>query len=115
MEGHGLGIGYGGPAIVGNVLYIMGGKDGKEWVLALDVSQGGKQIWASEIGPLRHEGGGFPGPRSTPSIDGNRLYTLGIAGDLVCMDIENGRILWHRDLVKDFGGAYQIGDMPSRC
>jgi len=45
----GLGIGYGGPALVGNVLYIMGANDGKEWVLALDVRRGGKQIWASAI------------------------------------------------------------------
>ena len=100
----GLGIGFGGPAIVGNVLYIMGGKDDKEWVLALDVSRQGKQLWASPIGPVRNEGGGHPGPRSTPTIDGDRLYTLGIAGDLVCMDIKDGRILWRRDLVKDFGG-----------
>ena len=101
----GLGIGYGGPAVVGNVLYIMGANDGKEWVLALDLRHGGKQVWASAIGPLRNGGGGYPGPRSTPSIDGDRLYTLGIAGDLVCMDVKDGRILWHRDLVKDFGGG----------
>ena len=101
----GLGSGYGGPAIVGNVLYIMGGKDGKEWVMALDISRGGKQIWASLMGPSRNDGGGYPGPRSTPSIDGNRLYTLGIAGDLVCMDTNDGRIVWRRDLVNDFGGA----------
>ena len=101
----GLGIGFGGPAIVGNVLYIMGGVDDNECVLALDVSQGGKQIWNSVIGPIRNNGAGYPGPRATPSIDGDRLYTLGIAGDLVCMDIKDGRILWHRDLVKTFGGS----------
>lgn len=101
----GLGIGYGGPAIVGNVMYIMGEKDAKEWVLALDVSKGGKQIWAAEIGPTRFDGAGYPGPRATPSIDGDRLYTMGIAGDLVCMDTKDGRIVWRHDLVKDFGGA----------
>ena len=100
----GLGIGFGGPAVVGDVLYIMGGNDDKEWVLALDASRQGKQLWASPIGPIRNEGGGHPGPRSTPTIDGDRLYTLGIAGDLVCMDIKDGRIVWRRDLVKDFGG-----------
>ena len=100
----GLGIGFGGPAVVGDVLYIMGGNDDKEWVLALDTSRQGKQLWASPIGPIRNEGGGHPGPRSTPTIDGDRLYTLGIAGDLVSMDIKDGRILWRHDLVKDFGG-----------
>ena len=100
----GLGIGNSTPSVVGNVLYIMGQKDDKEWVMALDVAQG-KQIWASAIGPIRNNGSGFPGPRSTPSIDGNRLYTLGIAGDIVCMNVKNGRILWHRDMVKDYGGT----------
>lgn len=101
----GLGIGYGGPAIVGNVLYIMGEIDQKEWVMALDVSQEGKKIWTAEIGPSRFDGAGYPGPRATPTIDGNRLYALGIAGDLVCMDVQDGHIVWRHDLVKDFGGA----------
>jgi outer membrane protein assembly factor BamB len=101
----GLGIGFGGPAVVGDVLYLMGGNEDKEWVFALDVSRQGKQLWASETGPIRSGGGGKPGPRSTPSVDGDRLYTLGIAGDLVSMDIKDGRIVWRHDLVKDFGGA----------
>jgi outer membrane protein assembly factor BamB len=100
----GLGIGYSAPSVVGKVLYVMGEKDDQEWVMALDVSRGGRQIWASSIGPIRNNGNGFPGPRSTPTIDGSRLYTLGIAGDIVCMNAKNGRILWRHDVVKDFGG-----------
>jgi outer membrane protein assembly factor BamB len=100
----GLGIGNAAPSVVGNVLYTMGEKDDKEWVLALDVSRKGEEIWASPIGPIRNNGNGFPGPRSTPTIDGNRLYTMGIAGDIVCMELKRGKILWHRDAVKDFGG-----------
>jgi outer membrane protein assembly factor BamB len=99
-----MGVGNAAPSVVGNVLYTMGEKDDKEWVLALDVSREGKQIWASPIGPIRNNGNGFPGPRSTPTIDGNRLYTLGIAGDIVCMETKGGRIVWHHDVVKDFGG-----------
>jgi outer membrane protein assembly factor BamB len=101
----GLGIGDSGPAIVGNVLYIMGEKDSKEWVMALDVGQQGKQIWASPLGPMSFDDKSHPGPRATPSIDGDRLYAMGIGGDLVCMDIKDGRTIWHRDLVKEFGGT----------
>ena len=100
----GLGEGYSGPAIVGDRLYTMGDIDGKECVLALDLAAQGKQVWASATGPIRHKGGGYPGPRATPTIDGNRLYTLGINGDLVCMDLAKGDILWQHDLVKEFGG-----------
>jgi outer membrane protein assembly factor BamB len=99
-----LGEGYSGPAIVGNVLYTMGNREGKEWVLALDVGKEGKEIWASPIGPVRHDGGSYAGPRSTPTIDGDRLYTLGINGDLVCMSTKDGKIIWRHDLVKEFGG-----------
>jgi outer membrane protein assembly factor BamB len=102
----GMGIGNSAPSLVGNVLYTMGQKDDKEWVLALDVGREGKEIWASPIGPIRNDGNGFPGPRSTPTIDGNRLYTLGIAGDIVCMELKHGKILWRRDAIKDFGGKF---------
>lgn len=100
----GLGEGLSGPAIVGDRLYTMGNIDGKEKVLALDLAQEGKPVWSSAIGDIRHTGGGYPGPRATPTIDGTRLYTMGVAGDLVCMDTQDGRILWSHDSVKDFGG-----------
>jgi outer membrane protein assembly factor BamB len=101
----GLGEGFSGPAIVGNILYTMGNRDGKEYVLALDVSHEGKQLWATAIGSVRHGGGGYPGPRATPSIDGDRLYTLGINGDLVCLNLSDGQMVWHHDLVGEFGGG----------
>ena len=86
------------------MLYITGHQDERQWVFALDVSQNGQQIWATDFGPVRHEGSGYPGTRSTPSLDEERIYVLGIAGDLVCLDIHDGRILWQKDLAKDFGG-----------
>ena len=100
----GIGEGYSGPAIMGTMLYITGHQDGKQWVFALDVSKNGKQVWATDFGPVRHEGSGYPGTRATPSLDADRLYVLGIAGDLVCLDIKDGRIVWREDLVRDFGG-----------
>jgi outer membrane protein assembly factor BamB len=100
----GLGEGYSGPAIVGNLLYTMGNIDGQERVLALDVSQQGKQVWQAPIGAVR-PGIQYPGPRSTPTIDGDRLYTLGVQGDLVSMNTADGHLLWRHDLVKDFGGT----------
>ena len=100
----GLGEGLAGPAIVGDRLYTMSNADDKEWVLALDVSQDGKRVWASAIGPIRHKGGVYPGPHATPTVDGTRLYAMGIAGDLVAMDTAQGNIVWRHDLVKDFGG-----------
>jgi outer membrane protein assembly factor BamB len=101
----GIGEGFSGPAVVGNMLYITGHKDGKQWVFALDIGKQGKQVWAADFGPVRHQGSGFPGTRATPTIDGDRLYVAGIAGELACMNIKDGKIIWQKDFVKDFGGA----------
>ncbi len=99
------GVGYSAPAVVGNRVYVMGNGGGAEWVIALNAAKGGTQDWASATGPVRHQGAGFPGPRSTPTVDGDRVYALGLAGVLVCLNAADGRVLWHKDLVKDFGGT----------
>ncbi len=99
------GAGYSAPAVVGNRVYVMGNGDGGEWVIALNAAKRGTQDWASATGPVRHRGGGFPGPRSTPTVDGDRVYALGAAGILVCLSAEDGKVIWHKDLVKDFGGT----------
>ncbi len=101
----GLGEGFSGPAVVGDQLYSMGAAGGQEWVFCLDLTKGGKPVWGTPLGPVRHQGSGYPGPRSTPTIDGERLYALGISGDLVCLDLRSGKLIWRVDLVKDFGGA----------
>jgi outer membrane protein assembly factor BamB len=100
----GLGQGYSGPAIVGRTLYTMGNKDGREWVIALDVDNGGRQRWATALGPITYDGQ-YPGTRATPTLDGRRLYVVGTAGTLACLDASSGREQWSRSLVTDFGGA----------
>ncbi len=99
------GEGYGAPAVVGNRVYLMGNGPKAEWVVALNIAKGGTQEWASATGPIRHQGGGYPGPRSTPTVDGDRVYALGMAGILVCLSADDGRVIWHRNLVEDFGGS----------
>jgi outer membrane protein assembly factor BamB len=96
------GAGFSGPAIVGDRLYVMGSRDGRELVLALDLKNGA-EIWTSEIGPLYVNGYG-DGPRGTPTVDGERLYALGGQGVLVCVETKTGKNLWRKDLNKDLDG-----------
>jgi outer membrane protein assembly factor BamB len=100
----GLGEGFSTVSVVGNVLYTQGHKDGKQWVTALDVGKQGKLIWQADFGVIRNEPANRPGSRPAPTIDGDRLYTTGIGGDIVCMDVKDGRVVWRRDFVEDFGG-----------
>ncbi|GIS61032.1 MAG: hypothetical protein CM1200mP2_32570 [Planctomycetaceae bacterium] len=45
------------------------------------------------------------GPRGTPSIDGKRLYAQGLNGDVACLDLESGKILWQKNVLKTFKGG----------
>ncbi len=99
-----LGGGYSTPAVAHGRLYLMGSKGGEEYAVALD-ARDGKQIWATKIGAVGkpNQRPSYPGARSTPTVDGEHIYVLGSDGDLACLGMD-GKILWHKNLLKDFGG-----------
>ena len=45
-----------------------------------------------------------PGPRGTPTVDGDRLYVLTENGDLACLRAQDGTVVWQRNILNDFGG-----------
>jgi len=107
--------GYSGPAVVGNRVYVtdlvtaanakvdnFGRRpfDGTERVLCLD-SQTGEQVWKKEYSVTYAIS--YPaGPRCTPIVDGNRVYTLGAEGDLYCFDAANGDVVWSLKLTEQY-------------
>ena len=101
------GRGYSGPAIVGDRLYISGGRDDTEYAIALDLAaQPPKEIWAAKIGPLfTWKGNEWNiGPNATPTVDGDSLFALGGFGDLVCCETATGKERWRVNLPRDLGG-----------
>ncbi len=102
-----LGSGYSTPAIVGDRLYILGSSDNdNELIHALDVSKGGEPIWSKRVGKVGEpdQKPPYPGARSTPTVDGDRLYVLGSDGDLLCMNAVSGDVVWQKNLRTDYGG-----------
>jgi outer membrane protein assembly factor BamB len=99
----GLGEGYSTPAIVDNVIYILGTRGDREFLIALS-AEGGTEIWHVDIGP-KTGGGGFPGPKGTPTVDDGMVFALGGEGDLVCVSVKTGKTIWHKNLTNDFGGS----------
>ncbi|MEO1496731.1 MAG: PQQ-binding-like beta-propeller repeat protein [Planctomycetota bacterium] len=97
----GCGIGYGGPAIVGDDLYVMGSRNGVEQLLCLDAATGAER-WATDLG-AEYENGWGNGPRGTPTVDGDRVYALAAEGNLVCLKRESGETIWTANL-PDLGG-----------
>ncbi len=45
------------------------------------------------------------GPRGTPTVEGDRVYTEGGDGDITCMEAATGKTIWHVNLSSDFGGG----------
>lgn len=72
----------------------------KECVVAYDAATG-DQIWVHED-PVRFEEPlGGPGPRATPTIDGQRAYSLGATGLLNCLDALTGHKVWATNILED--------------
>src|SRR3954451_24271065 len=90
------GNGYSGFAVVAGRLYTIGVRDGQENLLALDANTG-KELWHTGLGKVLANGWG-DGPRSSPTVDGERVYALSGPGNLVCADAKTGKQIWNKEL-----------------
>ncbi len=99
----GAGTGYSSFSSSDGRLYTLGARGNTEYVVALDHATG-KKVWEHANG-RRFENDRGDGPRSTPTVDGDRLYVLGGSGDLTCLEAATGRRTWSVNLVQKFGGV----------
>jgi outer membrane protein assembly factor BamB len=78
----------------------------QEFCVALNADTG-HELWASDpLGRAYYPDGGVgidDGPRSTPSVDGDRVYVLTSYLGLYCLSITNGAILWSKDIMSQYG------------
>ncbi len=96
------GIGFSSVSVVKGRVFTLGDSQGGPRFRAFDEGSG-RTLWISE--PIGRGGGGPPGPRSTPAVDGELVYGLGQYGDLACVEAATGKLRWKRSLTKDFGGS----------
>ncbi len=98
----GIGSGFSAVAVAGGKIFTLGDLGDRQFVVALD-EKTGKLLWKADIGPSWQDE--FLGPRSTPSVDGDRVYALSTEGDLVCLEAAAGKPVWRRSLTQDFAGV----------
>ena len=99
-----IGPGYSTPVVVDGKVYLQTTRDKEEYALCLD-EKTGKDVWSVNIGDVGiNRGLLYPGTRSSPTIDGDRMYCLSSAGQLNCLGTD-GKPKWKKDLVKDLGGV----------
>lgn len=98
-----IGTGYSAPAISQGKVFLQTTRDDSEYALALD-EKTGKQLWSTAIGLVgKNQGPQYPGTRATPTVDGDKLYSLASDGQLTCLD-RDGAKQWSVHLKEDFAG-----------
>ncbi len=99
---HSLGSSFSAPAISRGRL-ILFHRLGMQEILECVDARTGAEIW-KQVYPTRYVDRYRynSGPRSSPTIEGSRVYTFGAEGKLTCLDFENGKILWQRWINQDY-------------
>jgi len=101
-----LGGGDSAPSIAAGRIFGMGNRGDDEIVWALSEADG-KTLWVTRLGPVFNQQApqGKEGPGCTPTVDGDRLYVLGLGGDVTCLEVKDGKRVWQRSLQTDFGAT----------
>jgi outer membrane protein assembly factor BamB len=101
-----MGAGFGGPAVSGGNVYLLD-RDEKvgDTLRVLDLASG-KELWT-----FAYEARGgfmFAGSRTTPTVDGGHVYTVGPMGDLYAISTKTRKPVWQKNIWKDFGGDAEL-------
>lgn len=96
-----VGIGFSSFAVANGRVYTMGNARDTDTVWCLDATSGDviwKHSYACKLDPNLYEGG----PNATPTVDGNRVYTLSKEGHFICLNSANGEVVWSKHLANEF-------------
>lgn len=97
-----LGEGFSGISVARGRVYTMFSEGNDEFVICLDASNG-EEMWRFRSDSTYYEYEGGNGPRATPTIDEEFLFTVSAQGRFYALSSVNGEKVWSYDLIKDFG------------
>ena len=103
ISGIGQGVsGYSSVTIQNSRLFTSGNREGRSIVYCFDLD--GKKLWECDNGPAWAAARGYPGTRSTPTLDGDYVYDLSPLGQLTCITADKGEKVWSRNILTEFEG-----------
>lgn len=109
-----IGGGYSSFAIAKGVAYTIEQRRDNEAVTAYDLKTG-RELWAQTYPARFEEWMGGEGPRATPAWDDGRIYSLGAEGHLLCLDAQEGTIIWKTNILRMAGAdllPYAVSASP---
>lgn len=108
-----VGPGFSSMAVVGDQVFTLvrrssGGAD-REFCIALDTATG-NELWAADVDVADYDSlsgydDAMDGPRSTPTVDGDRVYVFTSQLKLVCLRRDDGSRIWRRDFRSELGSS----------
>ncbi|MBI4659944.1 MAG: PQQ-binding-like beta-propeller repeat protein [Verrucomicrobia bacterium] len=97
-----VGIGFSSVVVAQGRVFTLGNAGERDTLFCLD-AETGQEIWkfsyACPLDAKYYEGG----PGSTPTVDGNRVFTLSKRGHLFCFDSQSGQVVWQKNLMQELG------------
>jgi len=97
---HDLGHGFSAISVADGKLFTVFAGEQDEFAICLDASDG-KEIWRTRTDKVFVERFGN-GPRATPIVEGGVVYLLSAFAKLHALKVEDGTIVWTRDLMQDY-------------
>jgi outer membrane protein assembly factor BamB len=95
-----IGDGFGSMAVAAGRVYTQFQADQQEVAGCWD-AQTGTELWRHEYDAIFKDRFGA-GPRSTPVVAGDAVFTVGATGILHCLDAAKGKVRWRKDLCEAF-------------
>lgn len=102
----GIGSGFASVSVIDNRIYTTGNFADNQSVVAIDAASG-KVVWKSAISDSAPQHG-YDGSRSTPTVDGEKLYAVSSDGAIICLAAKDGKTIWRRSFT-EFQGKMMSG------
>jgi len=96
-----VGVGLSSMSVSQGHLYTIGNTDETDSVYCLDANTG-KELWKHSYVCSAKDPNGYSGPRCTPTVDGDRVYSLSRRGHFFCFDAATGKVIWSKEFPKDY-------------
>jgi hypothetical protein len=97
-----IGVGWSSPILKKSSVYLHERQNGKEFIRCFDLKNGDERWNFSYLSTYQDSFGMSDGPRSTPAIYKGVIVSHGPQGMVHALSVEEGKLIWMRDLKKDF-------------
>ena len=100
-----VGEGFASPVVAGGKVFYFDNQQGHETLHAIDTADH-RELWRAVVDDTFQDEQGPPGPRCTPMVDGDRVYAQSGKGELQCLRVADGKMIWRINFLKDFGASF---------